>query len=167
MQHLDAEAELRKFFGSRVVQATKAGASSSSRRNAGALRSNLTRPQSTWWSASQREGLSIRTLTSSEVEEKHQTHGWEITDEKWWTVEYSRKYKSMTRAFMRTVMSGGKFDSVNCITGIFDTVFSQIRKVFMSFYISYRGMPTRYCNFRRSIVIEKVCLAYSLCRDLF
>ncbi|KAF9448395.1 DUF654-domain-containing protein [Macrolepiota fuliginosa MF-IS2] len=107
LQHLDAEAELRKFFGSRVVQANKTGsAPSSSRRTAGALRSNLTRPRANWWSASQREGLSIRTLTNDEVKEKLYRRDWDAADEKWWTVEYSKKYKSMTRAFMRTVMSG-------------------------------------------------------------
>ncbi|KXN88365.1 Transcription factor 25 [Leucoagaricus sp. SymC.cos] len=107
LQHLDAEAELRKFFGSRVVQATKTGSSSPSRRNAGALRSNLTRPQSTWWSASQREGLSIQPLSEDEILEKLERNRWDRAyDEKWWTVEYSKKYKSMTKAFMRTVLSG-------------------------------------------------------------
>lgn len=27
--------------------------------------------------------------------------------EKWWTVEYSKKYTSITKAFMGTVLSGG------------------------------------------------------------
>ncbi|KAJ3575698.1 hypothetical protein NP233_g923 [Leucocoprinus birnbaumii] len=106
LQHLDAEAELRKFFGSRVVQATKTKTSSPSRRNAGALKSHLTRPQPTWWSASQREGLSIRPLTQTEVDEKCKRRSWEAINEKWWTVEYSKKYKSMTSAFMQTVLSG-------------------------------------------------------------
>ncbi|KAF5364015.1 hypothetical protein D9756_001067 [Leucocoprinus leucothites] len=106
LQHLDAEAELRKFFGSRVVQATKTKTSSPTRRNAGALKSNLTRPQPTWWSASQREGLSIRPLAPTEVEEKCKRRSWDVANEKWWTVEYSKKYKSMTKAFMQTVLSG-------------------------------------------------------------
>lgn len=108
LQHLDAEAELRKFFGSRVVQATKTKAPTSSRRNAGALRSNLTRPQPSWWSATQREGLSIRPLTDEEVKLKLNRRYWTPVDEKWWTVEYSKKYKSVTRAFMQIVQSGGE-----------------------------------------------------------
>jgi len=108
LQHLNAEAELRKFFGSRVVQATRTKISSSSRRNVGALKSNLTRPQPNWWTASQREGLSIRPLTLEECQEKFQRRSWDAINEKWWTVEYSRKYKSMTKAFIKTVLSGGE-----------------------------------------------------------
>jgi hypothetical protein len=116
LQHLDAEAELRKFFGSRVIQAAKTQPPSASRRNAGALRSNLTRPRPTWWSASQREGLSIRPLSQDEVRAKLHKHGWEKMDEKWWTVEYSKKYKSMTRAFMQTVLSGGELKYIlHCV----------------------------------------------------
>jgi hypothetical protein len=109
LQHLDAEAELRKFFGSRVVQATKTKSSTPSRRNAGTLRSNLTRPQSSWWSATQREGLSIRPLTDEEVDLKLERTSWTpAADEKWWTVEYSKKYKGVSRAFMGIVQSGGE-----------------------------------------------------------
>lgn len=69
----------------------------------------IPRPQPTWWAAKQREGLSIRALSPEEVEEKLERHSWDAEeDEKWWTVEYSKKYKSMTMAFMRTVMSGGE-----------------------------------------------------------
>uniref|UniRef100_P9WEI3 Probable transcription factor claV n=1 Tax=Ampulloclitocybe clavipes TaxID=56467 RepID=CLAV_AMPCV len=105
------EAEMRKFFGAKVVQANKstsAGASgSSSRRKPGVLRSNLTHPQPSWWAAKQREGLSIRVLTESETEAKMERQKWDTNEEeKWWTVEYSKKYKSMTMAFMQTVMSG-------------------------------------------------------------
>ncbi|KAF8622426.1 hypothetical protein AX15_007010 [Amanita polypyramis BW_CC] len=112
LAHLDSEAELRKFFGSKVVQASKTfgGPSSSSGRRQGvsaAVRSHLTKPKPTWWAAKQREGLSARTCTEEEVKEIMQRHGWDaVGEEKWWTVEYSKKYKSMTKAFMGTVMSG-------------------------------------------------------------
>lgn len=107
LQHLDAEAEMRKFFGSRVVTATKAE-SSTSRKKPQAVRSHLTRPQATWWAAKGREGLSLRALTDEEVDEKLDSHSWQPLQEKWWTVEYSKRYKSMTKAFMGTVYSGGK-----------------------------------------------------------
>ncbi|RDB20291.1 Transcription factor 25 [Hypsizygus marmoreus] len=109
LTHLDSEAEMRKFFGSKVVQANKSGpsrSSGSSRRNATLQRSNLTRPQPSWWSASQREGLSIRNLTEEELKAKEKRHGWGSLDEKWWTVEYSQRYKSMTKSFIKAVMSG-------------------------------------------------------------
>ncbi|KAJ7580702.1 transcriptional repressor TCF25-domain-containing protein, partial [Mycena floridula] len=111
LSHLDSEAEMRKFFGKNVVRsATQAGPSriSSSRRPNAVLRSNLTRPKASWMHVSQREGLSIRALTEDELAEQSQSHGWEqvLREEHWWTVEYSRKYKSVTKSFMRIVQSG-------------------------------------------------------------
>ena len=97
---------MRKFFGSKVVQATKV-AEPSNRKKTPAVRSNLTRPQPSWWIAKEREGLSLRPLSNDEVEAKLKRHAWNSTQEKWWTVEYSKKYKSMTKAFMQTVLSGG------------------------------------------------------------
>ena len=106
LHHLDGEAEMRKFFGSKVVQATKAG-ESSNRKKFPVVRSNLTRPQPSWWAAKGREGLSLRPLTDDEADAKLKRHSWNSIQEKWWTVEYSRKYKSVTKAFMETVLSGG------------------------------------------------------------
>ncbi|RPD52190.1 DUF654-domain-containing protein [Lentinus tigrinus ALCF2SS1-6] len=106
LQHLDAEAELRKFFGSKVIAAAKGSSSNSSRQSA-VQRSNLTRPQSTWWPAQLREGLSVRLLTDEEVEEGLRRHLRQpLHGEKIWTVEYSKKYRAVTFDFMRTVMSG-------------------------------------------------------------
>jgi hypothetical protein len=102
---------MRKFFGSKVVSANKSSVpSQSSRRQAGSLRSNLTRPQPQWWGAKQREGLSARILTKEELDDKLERSQLEFMEgEKWWTVEYSKKYKSMTKAFIQTVMSGGEY----------------------------------------------------------
>ncbi|KDQ27547.1 hypothetical protein PLEOSDRAFT_1056068 [Pleurotus ostreatus PC15] len=111
--HLDAEGEMRKFFGAKVVQASKSSSSSSSsgaRRAAAAsaaARSVLTRPQATWWPAKLREGLSIRALTDEEWAARVERHQWrDGPQERWWKVEYSKKYKSVTLAFMQTVLSG-------------------------------------------------------------
>ncbi|TFK79628.1 DUF654-domain-containing protein [Polyporus arcularius HHB13444] len=106
LQHLDAEAELRKFFGSKVIAANKSSSTSSARQSA-VQRSNLTRPQSSWWPAQLREGLSVRLLTNEEVEEGLRRHLRQpLHGEKIWTVEYSKKYRAVTFDFMRTVMSG-------------------------------------------------------------
>ncbi|KAL0948961.1 hypothetical protein HGRIS_009064 [Hohenbuehelia grisea] len=117
--HLDAEAEMRKFFGSKVVQANKASSSGpqgqgSRRHVSAALKSNLTQPKPTWWAAKLREGLSTRPLSDAEYDEREKRHSAACgrtkrelcLGEKIWTVEYSKKYKSMTMAFMGTVLSG-------------------------------------------------------------
>ncbi|KAF8812727.1 DUF654-domain-containing protein [Phlegmacium glaucopus] len=124
LNHLDGEAEMRKFFGSKVVQATKAG-DSSNRKMTPAVRSNLTRPQPTWWAAKGREGLSLRPLADDEVDTKLKRHAWISVQEKWWTVEYSKKYKSMTKAFMETVSSGdpqGFWDLLGTLPWHADTI---------------------------------------------
>ena len=119
LQHLDAEAELRKFFGSKVIAAAK-GSSSSSARQSAVQRSNLTRPQSSWWPAQLREGLSVRLLSEEEVEEGLRRHLRQpLHGEKIWTVEYSKKYRAVTFDFMRTVMSGGM-----CINGYRYAIFA-------------------------------------------
>lgn len=101
---------MRKFFGAKVIQANKSDSSNpsgpSSRRHAALQRSNLTRPKATWWSSSQREGLSIRPLSTEELESKQTRYQWGAIEEKWWTVEYSQRYKSMTKSFIGAVMSG-------------------------------------------------------------
>ncbi|KAJ7174569.1 transcriptional repressor TCF25-domain-containing protein [Mycena filopes] len=105
LAHLDSEAEMRKFFGARVIQANKTGAATSRRQTA--QRSNLTRPHVTWFQTLPREGLSLRPLSDEELAAKRDLHAWDPTrDEKWWTVEYSKKYKSVTLAFMTIVFSG-------------------------------------------------------------
>ena len=118
LAHLDPEAEMRKFFGSKVVEANRskpsAAGSPGSRRqtNAPAQRSHLTRPQSTWWNANKREGLTLRRLTEEEVRQKEARSEWDVegyeVEERWWTVEYSKRYKSVTKAFMQAVMASGK-----------------------------------------------------------
>ncbi|KAH9887711.1 transcriptional repressor TCF25-domain-containing protein [Cubamyces lactineus] len=107
LQHLDSEAELRKFFGSKVVAAAKSGAPSGPARPSVMQRSNLTRPKPTWWPAQLREGLSVRPLTADELDAGLRRHGWQpLHGEKLWTIEYSKKYRAVTLQFMRTVMSG-------------------------------------------------------------
>lgn len=114
LSHLDSEAEMRKFFGAKVISASKAStpgpSSAAARRHITATKSHLTRPQPTWWPAAYRQGLSSRTLTEDEIENRCKRHGWDhnVLGEKVWTVEYSRKYRGMTKMFMQMVMSGGQ-----------------------------------------------------------
>ena len=108
-QHLDGELEMRKFFGSKVVASSKTAARANSKRVNAAHRSTLTNPKPNWWPVQLREGLSVRQLTPDEREDKVFRYGWsDRPEEVWWTVEYGKKYRAITMAFMQTVMSGGK-----------------------------------------------------------
>lgn len=109
-QHLDGELEMRKFFGSKVIVPSKNTSRATSKRTNVAHRSTLTNPKPNWWPAQLREGLSIRQLTPDEREDKLFRYGWsDRPEEVWWTVEYGKKYRAITMAFMETVMSGGKW----------------------------------------------------------
>ena len=108
-QHLDGELEMRKFFGSKVVVSSKTTSRTASKRANVAHRSTLTNPKANWWPAQLREGLSIRQLSPDEREDKLFRYGWsDGPEEVWWTVEYGKKYRAITMAFMQTVMSGGQ-----------------------------------------------------------
>lgn len=108
-QYLDGELEMRKFFGSKVLSSKATPRAASKRVNA-AHRSTLTKPKPSWWPAQLREGLSIRQLTPDEYEDKIFRHGWsDRPGEMWWTVEYGKKYRAITMAFIQTVMSGGRW----------------------------------------------------------
>ncbi|KAG1740292.1 transcriptional repressor TCF25-domain-containing protein [Suillus lakei] len=114
VSNLDAEAEMRKFFGARAVIAAKSSETSSSggskkRRGVAPTqtqRSQLTRPHPSWSMIKQREGLSSRPLTEEEVQNKITDRSSPATGDKWWTVEYSKRYKGVTKTFMQAVMSG-------------------------------------------------------------
>ncbi|KAG2153469.1 transcriptional repressor TCF25-domain-containing protein [Suillus bovinus] len=114
VSNLDAEAEMRKFFGARAVVAAKSSetsSSSGSKKRRGVApsqtqRSQLTRPHPSWSMIKQREGLSSRPLTDEEVQQKIPDRNSPAAGDKWWTVEYSKRYKGVTKTFMQAVMSG-------------------------------------------------------------
>lgn len=104
---------MRKFFGSKVVAAEKASGSgptnAQARRQQASMRSSLTRPQAGWWPASQRQGLASRVLSEDELAERRNRHHWDsdTPGERVWTVDYSRKYRGLTKTFIQMVLSGG------------------------------------------------------------
>jgi hypothetical protein len=113
LQFLDPDAEMRRFFGSKVVLASKAGESSQGAlKKAQNVRSYLARPQATWWPSQGREGLSLRSYNERETSEKFTRQAWSPIQEKWWTVEYNKKYNTTTRQFMSAVMAGGESTNV-------------------------------------------------------
>lgn len=114
-QHLDAEVELRKFFGAKVISAAKSSEAGASKRAAAVAarlksqaKATLAKPKGNWWPVNHRQGLSSKMYTPEDEEEMRGRHGWApLLGEKVWTVEYSKKYRAFTLAFMQTVMSGG------------------------------------------------------------
>ncbi|KAJ4484000.1 transcriptional repressor TCF25-domain-containing protein [Lentinula lateritia] len=117
--HLDSDVELKRFFGSKVVAANKDKPGGNSKRAHVSQRSVLTKPQATWAPAHMREGLSARQLTEEEVVEKLSRNRWDTNaaSEKWWTVEYSKKYKGITMLFLQTVLSGDPQGFYNILQG--------------------------------------------------
>ena len=153
-QHLDGELEMRKFFGSKIVVSSKAASRTTSKRVAAAYRSTLTNPKPNWWPAQLREGLSIRQLTPDEREDKLFRYGWsERSEEVWWTVDYGKKYRAITMAFIQIVMSGGK---QLYRWQINQPDFSQILRVSITSYVPCPIMLTLYFSSRKYTAIEKV-----------
>ena len=103
---------MRRFFGAKVVSQNKpatTGAAGPSRRTPGVQRSHLAHVQPNWWPSKLREGLTISPLTEQELAEKLTRQKWDpVNEEKWWKVEYSKKYRSATMSFMKTVAAGGE-----------------------------------------------------------
>ena len=140
-RYLDSDMEMRKFFGSKVVSLintwektllnklsisqidsvqnqprTSTNGRQSVRAQPTKVKSILAKPTNEWWPASMREGLSCRMLSPDELIEKQIRAGSDedLQDvERWYTVEYSKKYRSVTKAFLDAVMSGGNF-ILNC-----------------------------------------------------
>ncbi|KAH8830028.1 transcriptional repressor TCF25-domain-containing protein [Flagelloscypha sp. PMI_526] len=94
---LDPAAELRKFFGSRVVSSASQGSSSAAGKRSVTQKSLLTKPHPTWYQIKGRDGLGLTAFESKE-------HLY--PEEKYWTIGYTPKYKAVTRNFLRTVASG-------------------------------------------------------------
>lgn len=110
--NLDPDSEMRKYFGTKVVAQAKAESSASgsgpTRKPQAPDRTQLTRPRATWWPGRMRDGLNMAQL---DLEESEGKSGWsEDGEERWWSVEYSRRYKGITRTFMSLVKIGGACD---------------------------------------------------------
>lgn len=117
LSNLDPDVEMRKFFGAKAMHAARnsSAPTTSNARRQPASRSNLVRPQANWGPAKLREGLTIRPLSDEELKNKLGGNSWSDVPERWWTVEYSKRYKGVTMTFMRTVLSGGKRSDISNI----------------------------------------------------
>ncbi|KAG8855858.1 hypothetical protein FRB96_006680 [Tulasnella sp. 330] len=98
--YLDGDAELRRFFGSKVVNSAKPP---NSKRTQVSLRSQLTRPASTWQNLRTAQGLAMRALTDSELQRSTSVG---MPGERWWTIEHSQSYKKTQLEFLSAVAAG-------------------------------------------------------------
>ncbi|KZO93809.1 DUF654-domain-containing protein [Calocera viscosa TUFC12733] len=103
---LDPSVELRRFFGSRVIQQNQPAPN---RRHGPVLRSRLTKPGPNWPPQNVRQGIEMRELAREEVQDLVRRRRLEKGDAsvggKWWTAVHSRAYKSVQQQFLQAVQS--------------------------------------------------------------
>ncbi|KAJ1308852.1 hypothetical protein OPQ81_004540 [Rhizoctonia solani] len=94
LKDFDSEAEMRRFFGSKVVNSSKP-----SQRTPKILRSHLTRPTQQWGLAGAPHGLSMVPMDEYERRRK----GYTRDGEQWWNIEHSIDYKRTQLKFLNCV----------------------------------------------------------------
>ncbi|BEI81465.1 hypothetical protein CcaverHIS002_0206250 [Cutaneotrichosporon cavernicola] len=107
-KNLDADAELRRFFGSKIIAA--ATPTGGNRRHAAALakvRYVLAKPKPTYPPPISLAGLNMRELSAEEVEDLYDRRGWLQADpgEKWYSFEHSPAWREIERQFLGAVQS--------------------------------------------------------------
>ncbi|WWC65095.1 uncharacterized protein I303_107709 [Kwoniella dejecticola CBS 10117] len=107
-KNLDADAELRRFFGSKVIASS--ATSGPNRHRPGVsqkLRYTISKPKPTYPPATSLEGLVMREMLENEVEELYERRGKERMDkgEKWNTFEHTGPWREIQRQFMGAVRS--------------------------------------------------------------
>ncbi|ORX41043.1 transcriptional repressor TCF25-domain-containing protein [Kockovaella imperatae] len=106
-KNLDADAELRRFFGSKVIAS---GNTSSKNHRAGPsskLRYTISKPKPGYPPATSLSGLVMREMRDTEVEDMYKGKGVESEDksEKWFTFEHSGAWREIVRQFLGAVTS--------------------------------------------------------------
>ncbi|KAG9095267.1 hypothetical protein FS749_010776 [Ceratobasidium sp. UAMH 11750] len=94
LKDFDSEAEMRRFFGSKVVNSAKPG-----QRSQKVSRSHLTKPTQQWALAGTPHGISMVPLDDYERRRK----GYVRNGEKWWNIEHSIDYKRTQLKFLHCV----------------------------------------------------------------
>ncbi|CAG8643256.1 12115_t:CDS:10, partial [Acaulospora colombiana] len=115
-KHLDPDAEMRRFFGSKVINAAENSSSASTppgyqQPRGPVSRSTLCKPQKTWPPGGSRDGLSMRPLTSEEMKlttggntKDNQANNWMLMPgDKWFTLEHSPAYRWDQLRFIQAV----------------------------------------------------------------
>jgi hypothetical protein len=114
---------MRRFFGSKVINAAENSSSSSTppgyqQPRGPVSRSTLCKPQKTWPPGGSRDGLTMRPLTTEEIKlttggnsKENQANNWMLMPgDKWFTIEHSPAYRWDQLRFIQAV---GMFDPNN------------------------------------------------------
>ena len=123
-KYLDPDAEMRRFFGSKVISAAESSSTSGpggQQPRMPLARSVLCRPQAAWPPAGMRDGLTMRGLSAEETRPKSGGDKGERTErnwmsmpgDKWFTVEHSPAYQWDQAQFIQVV---GMLDPNNLFT---------------------------------------------------
>ncbi|WRT70652.1 uncharacterized protein IL334_007650 [Kwoniella shivajii] len=107
-KNLDADAELRRFFGSKVIASSATSGPNRHRPGPSAkLRYTISKPKPTYPPATSLAGLVMREMIENEVEEMYERRGKERLDkgEKWFTFEHTGPWREIERQFMGAVSS--------------------------------------------------------------
>ncbi|WWD08346.1 hypothetical protein V865_006458 [Kwoniella europaea PYCC6329] len=107
-KNLDADAELRRFFGSKVIASSATSGPNRHRPGPSAkLRYTISKPKPTYPPATSLAGLVMREMIDNEVEELYDRRGKERIDkgEKWFTFEHTGPWREIERQFMGAVRS--------------------------------------------------------------
>ncbi|WWC92247.1 uncharacterized protein L201_007201 [Kwoniella dendrophila CBS 6074] len=107
-KNLDAEAELRRFFGSKVIASSATSGPNRHRPGPSAkLRYTISKPKPNYPPATSLAGLVMREMIDNEVEELYERRGKERIDtgEKWFTFEHTGPWREIVRQFMGAVRS--------------------------------------------------------------
>lgn len=102
-RNLDPDAELRKFFGSKVIATAAPGSSKRS-----LIKTHLSKPRPNWPKPSLL-GLGMRELTPEEVEEKRARDGRKSVEgaERFFTLVHGGEYREAQRQFLGAISSHG------------------------------------------------------------
>ncbi|KAL7422905.1 hypothetical protein Q5752_002202 [Cryptotrichosporon argae] len=100
-KNLDADAELRRFFGSKVI------ASAGPKARISKLRYTLSKPKPNYPPPTSLAGLNMRELPAKDVNEIYGRRGWEQGDrgEKWFDFEHALGWREIQRQFLGAVRS--------------------------------------------------------------
>ncbi|KLT44840.1 DUF654-domain-containing protein [Cutaneotrichosporon oleaginosum] len=107
-KNLDADAELRRFFGSKVIAgATPTGSEKRYAATLSKMRYLLAKPKRTYPPPISLAGLNMREMDEAAVNDVYDRRGWEQTDpgEKWYTFEHSPAWREIERQFLGAVRS--------------------------------------------------------------
>lgn len=117
---LDPDAELKRFFGAKVVNSAQQSTGSKEARYAKVFEKHISRmrilfarPKMTWPITSSFGGVSMSALGESEINDIREVHqhaeGMSGANERWFTFEHDAGYRQIQLQFLGAIRSHGQF----------------------------------------------------------